>query len=504
MAGRGWKHNIPAATALTESEVEAIHQATLNVLRTTGVTVNHEAALKLMADAGCLVDHETRRVRVPEDVIDEALKTCPKTFTCRARDENDHLALSGTGDVTYFASAGGMNSVDLDTWEPKVASRKEFYDLIKVLDYLPYLDMHSAFPYYGFAKVPQAMKLVEATAGKIRNSTKVVMEGWVEDNFNWNIELCKATGQDHLNLVNPASPLTYPKNMVDAIYASAGADHVFHVASGPVAGATGPSTIAGVVIVENANCFPAIILSQLIRPGARVWAGNFMTMQNMVNGSPAFSTIEDDLITVAHNQMWMRYGLPTWCVTGGFINAKTIDYQAGYETGMGAVLSAASGSSVIFLHGGLNCQLESHPVKAILDDDIAGMVGRYLRGVEVSDETMAVDLINSVGPIPGHFLDTAHTRKWWKKEQFLPKFNERRSLAEWTKAGKKTAFDLAREKCEAIVADYEPPRLTDQQEQALEGVLDEARKYYRGKGLISDEEWKEYQEDLASPGYPYA
>ena len=500
----GCRRTFPAQTVLSPEQVEAIHQGTLRVLAQTGVTCHNERALKVFEDAGCSVDMGSERVRFPEDIVNDCLESCPSAFVGKARHREQDMYLAGGGDMTYFASAGGMNTIDLDTWVSREATRKEYYDYIKVLDYLPNVHMHSAFPYYGFARVPQSMKLVENTAGKLRNSTKVVMEGWVEDNYVFNIELCRAAGQDYFSLVNPASPLTYPKNMVDSIFACVEADMPFHIASGPVAGATAPATIAGSIIMENANCLPGVVLSQLLRPGARVWAGNFMTMQNMVNGSPTFSTIEDDLMTVAHNQMWGRYGLPTWCVSGGFINAKTIDYQAGYETGMGALLSAASGSTVLFLHGDLNCQLASHPVKAILDDDIAGMVGRFLRGIDVSDEALAVDLINEVGPMPGHFLSTEHTRRWWKKEQFLPALNDRSSFSEWVKAGKKTSFDMARERLDEIVGSHKPTPLTAQQEADIEEILKEAREYYRKKGMITDEEWSECQADSSSEGYPFA
>ena len=132
------------------------------------------------------------------------------------------------------------------------------------------------------------------------------------------------------------------------------------------------------------------------------------------------------------------------------------------------------------------------------------MVGRFLQGVDVNEETLAVDIIHAVGPIPGMFLNQAHTRKWWKREQFLPKVADRLTPPEWVKAGKKSILDHGRERMEEILATHKPTLLSPQQEQTIEDILKDARQYYRKKGMISDEEWTLYQKDLGSPNYPYA
>lgn len=503
MSIKGFKRNFKPLEILTEDQVETIHRGTLHVLAETGVEFHDDKALKLFAENGCKVDFEKKLVRFPKILVEDCLTKSPSSFRVKARDPENDLVFKSDGDITYFTSSPAMRTLDLDTFEPREPTRKEFYDHIKVLDALPNVHMQNSFPYFGFAKVPQCMRLIESNAAKIRNSTKVQKEGSVLNNDIWNIKMAKATGQDILNLVNPGAPLTYYEGVIKSIYRYVEEDVPFHFTSGSVAGATGPATIAGALITENACDIAGIVLSQLLKPGAKIWTGSMIMVQNMVTGSPAFGAIENSLSAVIFNQIWRKYKVPTFSTTCAWTSSKTIDYQAGYEMASATTANALSGACLVFLQGGLTAQLTAHPAKAILDDDIAGMVGRFLKGVEVSDESMALKLIEDVGQIPGHFLNRAHTREWWKKEQFMPKVTDRLPIPEWMKSGKKTALDHARERMEQILSTHKPIPLSSEHEQVVEDILSDARKYYRKKGMITDEEWAIYQEDLSSNNYPY-
>jgi len=183
--------------------------------------------------------------------------------------------------------------------------------------------------------------------------------------------------------------------------------------------------------------------------------------------------------------------------------SKRIDFQSGYERAMNTVLFAISGANFILLHGGVTAELTHHPLQAILDDDICGMVGRFLDGIDVNDDTLALDLIEKVGPVPGHFLGETHTRKWWKTEQYVTKAADRLTYPEWLQSGKKDCIAYARERMDDILANHKPPPLTASQEQEIERILEEARVHYAAEGLISSDEMATYRRSIASPGYPY-
>ena len=147
------------------------------------------------------------------------------------------------------------------------------------------------------------------------------------------------------------------------------------------------------------------------------------------------------------------------------------------------MLTAVSGASIINYVGGLTGKLSHHPVLSILDDDVAGMIGRFLEGMQVTDETLAIDLIEKVGPILGFYLSEAHTREWWQKEQFTPQASDQLTYPEWIAAGKKSALDYAKDRVEEILATYEHT-LPEDKEAELDRILDDAREYYANKGLI--------------------
>jgi len=227
---------------------------------------------------------------------------------------------------------------------------------------------------------------------------------------------------------------------------------------------------------------------------------------NMQSGSPDFGAVGVSLHSVMFNQIWRSYRIPTG---GGFAgacsNSKKIDFQNGYERATAALVSSVSGGNLVQLHGGLYGDVIFHPVQAVLDDDVANWIGRFLEGVEINAETLALDLIKEVGPIPGYYLNKKHTRKWWQKEHIVPQVADREDYPEWINKGKKDAIALARERTEEILAAHKPQPLTPNQQEDIGRILKEAREYYRKKGLISEEEWKIYQENvLKSPDYPFA
>jgi trimethylamine---corrinoid protein Co-methyltransferase len=248
-------------------------------------------------------------------------------------------------------------------------------------------------------------------------------------------------------------------------------------------GGTGPATIAGSTVTTNAEllyCFGSITIS---------WCNNyschFIFPLNMRNGTPAFGLISSGLHQVVFNQMWRKYGIPASDDIMGLTNSKIIDFQDGYEKTAGAFVSAILGPNMIQIYNGIYGEIAAHPVQAILDDDIAAMIRRFLESVDVNDEILAIDLIDKIGPIPGCYLDSEHTRNWWKNEQSIPKCADTLTYPKRVQIGKKSAIDYANERLDEILFSHTVSLpLPEEQGREIEKILQEARNYYKQKGLL--------------------
>ena len=257
-----------------------------------------------------------------------------------------------------------------------------------------------------------------------------------------------------------------------------------HITSGAVMGGTSPATVAGTLVTSIAEIVGGIIFAQLVRPGTRVVANAFVFPQNMMTGAPFFGSVGISLHEAAFNQIWRSYNIPVQSSAIGPTNSKMIDYQNCYEKAIPALVAALSGAHIIQFHGGVYGEITHHPVQSIMDDDTAGVIGRFIEGLEVTDDTLALDLINEIGPIPGYYLNTAHTRAWWKKEQFVPKVADLIPYGQWQKQGKKSALDRAKERMNEIVQTHKPVPLSDEQEKKIQRILDKAQNNYDVKGLL--------------------
>jgi len=501
MALRGFVRKFKPLEILTEEELEAIHKGTLEVLWTTGVRIEHDRALKLLEKNGCKVDYENKRVKIPPDLVEECLRRAPSSFHAQARDEKYDLMVGG--DTLYLAVAPGQNTVDIDTWEPRVPTRKENYDAVTVSDSLSTVHFFSPYtPYFGFEGVPACMAMLESLAARIRNSTKFQCVGFSQNSEIFAIKMAQAVGIEILGTCAWAPPLAVYSDAVESAFRFAEAGLPIRIVTGQVMGGTAPATIAGGVITNNAEVIAGLVLVQLIKPGTRVLVKDFSAAMNMNSGSPGFGGVEIALHNAVSSQIFRRYGVPLDHTTA-YPNSKAADYQSSYEKCFRVMTAGMSGANTLLFHGSVHGELTHHPVQAVLDDDMAGMVGRFMEGVEVNHETMATDLIRAVGPVPGHFLSKPHTRKWWRHEQFVPESADRLTYPVWIDSGKKNCLDYARERTENILKTHKVTPLTSSQESNVELVLEEAREYYKKKELMTAEEISTYNKSMKSPNYPY-
>jgi trimethylamine--corrinoid protein Co-methyltransferase len=492
---QGFTRRFKPLELLVDEEVEAIHRGALYVLAETGMRIDHEETLELCAGHGCLVDYEECRVRMPPGLVEACLRNCPNGYMLKARDRD--LDLMVGGDTIYFMQGMGMRYLNLATWETRAATADEHREAMIVADALENTHLaDGVFFYMDREGIPPVMVMLENLVSGLRHSSKAEQFGFQKDCSIFAIQIAEALGITLDAELDTASPLTIFYGTLDAACRYIQAGIPIQPTVSITMGSEGPVTKAGSIVISVAMVMAWAVISQLIRPGAPISIQHGTGPMHMRTGGVLFGTVDGALTSAMMNQLLRRYRIPS-CASAGFSsNSKKIDFQVGYEKALGALIDGLSGAHLEIFQGGSRGELCYHPVLAVLDDDVAGWIGRFLEGTTVADDTMAVDLINQVGPIPGHYLSTAHTREWWRREQWLPRSADLEAHSVWVQSGKKDALALAHERMEEILASHEPKPLTPEQEQAVDEILREARAFYRDRGLISDQDWSRYMDTL--------
>ncbi|NOX29042.1 MAG: hypothetical protein GXP35_03165 [Actinobacteria bacterium] len=483
MAAEGIVRNLKPLEILTEEQVERIHRGALDVLEVTGVKVESEKARKIYEKGGCIVDHDDERVRFPPGLVEQSIRQCPTSFHMKALDRKNDLILGGT--TTYFALFPGLRIADLDTWEVRQPTVQENHDANKIADGLEnILASPSYTPYTDMVDVPPAMLLPVSTWSRLKYFSKISRVGTTMSSHIFEIQMAQALGVDIYGAMEAPPPLSWNEDATDCAIACAEAGFPVEPGTGGSMGATHPATLAGALVIGMAEVMSGVVLVQLVNPGNPVIVNCFPPPINMRSGHPAFGSISISLFQVAWNQIWRtRYGIPIMNGGSGPSSAKKIDFQVGYEKSVGAMLSAMSGANMINHCGGLMGELSYHPALSVLDNDAVGNIKRFLEGVKVNEDTLAIDLINDTGPIPGFFLNKQHTRDWWQQEQFTPLVSDQSTYPEWLEKGKKSSLDLARERADALLESWES-KLSPGQEVEIDKILDDCRAWYKKKDLI--------------------
>jgi trimethylamine--corrinoid protein Co-methyltransferase len=493
----GFTRRFKALEFMNSEEEEAIHRGALYVLEKTGMRIQHERALKSLADSGCEVDFEDERARIHPSLVEESIRKVPSNFVLRARDRDKDLMVGG--DTVYFMQGMGMRYVDLETWETRPATAAEHRDAMIVADALENIHLAEGWEIYTDRKgIPPVMGLLENLASAIRYSSKAQVAGNIKDTEIFAIKMAKAVGIDLFPEIEHACPLAIQTGGVEAAYRYMEAGIPIVPALSVSMGATGPATMAGAVLLQVAEMMGWVVIAQLFKPGAPLAFHHGASPPDMRTGNKLVGVPSRGITSAMMNQMLRRYQIPIWSNTGFASNSKKIDFQAGFEKSTGTLLSALSGGHVHLFQGGSSLELLFSPELAVMEDDVAGWIGHVLEGAIFTDETLAIDLINQVGPMPGHYLATAHTRECWQKENYFPQVTDIESYPSWIHSDRKDMLKRAKEKVEEILASHKPMPLTPEQEQAIEDILNEARDYYRENHVISDAEWSEYMKELES------
>jgi trimethylamine---corrinoid protein Co-methyltransferase len=465
---------------LSADQVEEIHRASLRLLATTGMRMLSPAARAVLGRAGCVVDE--LMVRFDPELVDASVALAPSRFGLRARNPERSLIIGGNH-VTFTSVGGPAFCHDLDRGRrPGTAAEQTEY--LKVIQQLDIIHQEGGGPFEALDLDPETRHL-DLNLSLIR----LVDKSWQgialgRDRAADAIDMAAialGTGRDGLAvdpailaIVNTNTPLTLDEPMADGLFELSGAGQAVCITPFTLAGAMAPATLAGALVLQNAEVLACVTLVQLIRPGAPVMYGSFTSNVDMRSGSPAFGTPEFAKAAQASGQLARRYGLPFR--SSNTTTSNTVDAQAVYESSMSLWGAVMGGANLVYhaagwLEGGLTASFE----KLVIDAEMLQMIAEYLQPIVIDDDTLALDAIADVGP-GGHFFGSPHTIQRYERAFYSPMVSDWRNFESWAESGSIDATHRANRIWKQLVAEYEQPPLDSAIDEELVDFVERRRR----------------------------
>lgn len=465
-------------SVLSPSQCEEVLLAAQEILMRTGVTFHDDEAIQIMKKAGCHVDGI--KVKIPSYIVDRALRTVPHRVTlCNSRTGSRDVLLEGNN--AYFGTGSDTPYyIDPYTGERKRSSTQSVSWACKVIDALPNLDFVMSL---GIVQdVPLLISDRHQFEAQILNTSKPIVTT-AHDIYGFAdiIEMCEIVvgGEEELRknpimtlYAEPISPLQHAWEAATKLILAA--KKVLPVVYTPcvMAGGTVPATMAGVLATGLAESLSGLVLHQNTKEGSPFIMGGVFTIMDMKStifsyGSPEFNLLMSALADMAHYLKLPMFG------TAGCSDSCIPDEQAGIEAALSIAMTAMSGPNlnhdVGYVEYGSTASLDL----LVIANDIIGMARRMTRGIEVNEETLALDIIDKVGP-GGHFLSEDHTFRHFKTESWFPSIINRQRYEMWEASGSKTLTQVANEKSRDIIENYEPDPLPKDVQKKIRAIVERA------------------------------
>ncbi|WP_377505603.1 trimethylamine methyltransferase family protein [Octadecabacter sp. R77987] len=473
------QRKIPNFEILDEAALDIIQANAEQILEEIGVAfVDNPAALERWKAAGADVNGE--RVRIPKGLARKLCETAPSTFTQHARNPERNVEIGGKNLV--LAPVYGPPFVRDAAGGRRYATIADFQKFVK-LGYMSKWLHHSGGTVCEPTDVPVNKRHLDMLLAHMTLSDKPFMGSVTEpERAQDSIEMCEilfgkefvADNTVMVNLININSPMTFDATMMGALEVYAAHNQACIISPFIVGGAMAPVSVAGTLTQVFAEVLAGVAYSQLIRAGAPVIMGAFVTSIDMNSGAPTFGTPEAAHITYGAGQLARRMGLP-YRSAGSFCGSKLPDAQAAYETANSLNMGLLAGVNFMlhscgWLEGGLVASFE----KFVMDADQLGTLHHLAKGVEMDENAQALDAIREVGP-GGHYLGCAHTQANFKTAFWRSDLFDYKPFETWDEEGARDTQALASIRVQKMVDTYVQPPLDPEIHAALTAYV-EAKK----------------------------
>ncbi len=460
---------------LTDAERRAVHEAALEVMRDPGIRVHSAAARHALEAAGAEVGEESHDVRFPPGLVASLMRTAPREVVLAGRTEEFDLPFNGTHNYVTTDACG------IAVWDEATKSRRKpiLEDVRKtavISDFLPYVSLYT--PMVVASDVPERAHVVLGVRTAMENTQKHIESESTSNAAEARAEVEMAAAvvgsrdelldRHYLSAVTcTVSPLILDAAATDAAMVFAENHVPIHCMSMAHAGISAPVTLAGDLVVNHAETLALMCAAQAKSPGAPVMYGSCLSQMDPRTGAYQGGSPEALLLCAATVEMAKYIHVPV--SAGGFgSSAKIPGLQASIEGALSAMIQALVGAELVNGIGEADGSTVLSYEQLMLDYDTYGMALRMGQGIDVSPETLAVDVIRKVG-IGGSYLAQVHTIRHMR-EIFLPILWNTNPYEDWVKRGKKDPMVLAREKAEGILASHRPVPLGAETSSELERI----------------------------------
>jgi trimethylamine--corrinoid protein Co-methyltransferase len=440
---------IPRLTLLDQAAREEIHAGTLDVLATTGVKYASARALAVLRGAGATVDDETGVAKLPPRLVGETVARAPRTVLLAGRDPARDVLLDGSR--TWLTLDGtGSNTLDASTGERRLSTTDDVARAARIADSLDEVGIVWA-PVSPTDADPR-IEVLEQLATLLRNTAKHIQpEVQRVEEVPYVMEMLAAASDEGrwdperpiFSVVYcPISPLQHEREMLDACLELVERGVPMCIYTLATCGATAPVTMAGGVLQTNAEILSAVVLFELVKPGAPVIYTADCGMLDMRSGTYASCGPEAMLMNVALVEMARHYDLPVMA-TGLTSDAREYSVIAGYEGGASALASMLTQPDLLVGAGLIDSAQMLVEPKLLLDAEIFRQCQAVQRGFAVDGEHLLSGLIAEVGP-GGHYLTAKATRTFLRAgEVYQPQAYQRVSYDQWKALGRSDVEALA-------------------------------------------------------------
>jgi len=466
-------------TVLDLEDIQKIHQATLQVIETVGVRFPSTKALEIWAAHGAQVDWGKKIVKAPGELIEKALKLAPPAYTLAARTPAQDLNLDGNH-VFLGTDGCGVEVIDLQSHQRRRSRLQDVAEIARLADALEEVAFHWV-PVSAQDCPPETRSLHELAA-IWQNSTKHVQTESILNAREARAAVEMATiitgGEENLRqrpvlsiMQCSASPLGQDGGSLEAALVAAEAGLPVGFMTMASCASTGPVSMAGTLVVGNAEVLSALALLELAAPGVPVFYAAAQTAMDLRTGGYTGGGPEDFLFGAASNALADFYNLPL--SMGSFATgAKEPDWQAGLENGLSTFMASAVMSDMLLgvglLHGSRIWSYE----QMLLDCEIFSIVHKMMQGIPVDDETLSLEVIRAVGS-EGNYLAQKHTKQHMR-QLWMTRFLDRRSYDVWVQ-NRDGAPQWARQAAQKILASHEPEPLDEKISAELGKIIEKGK-----------------------------